>query len=121
MKIKSYKELIVWQKSFELSKVIYGLTKNFPLEEKFGLTSQMKRSAVSIPSNIAEGYARKSTKEYINFISIAFGSGAELETQILLAKSLNLAPGKELEIAEALLEEVMKMLNVLLKKIKSIS
>lgn len=78
MQIKSYKQLIVWQKSFELVKEIYNLTNNLPAEEKFGISSQIRRCAVSIPSNIAEGYARKSTKEYANFISIAFGSGAEL-------------------------------------------
>jgi four helix bundle protein len=81
----------------------------------------MRRCAVSIPSNIAEGYARKSTKEYANFISIAFGSGAELETQVLLAKSLGLASEVDFIKTENLLDEVMKMLNSLLKKIKSIS
>ena len=121
MQIKSYKQLIVWRKSFELVKEIYSLTNNFPPEEKFGIVSQMRRCAVSIPSNIAEGYVRKSTKEYANFISIAFGSGAELETQALLAKSLKLAPEVDFRKTESLLDEVMKMLNVLLKKIKAIS
>lgn len=121
MQIKSYKQLIVWQKSFELVKEIFNLTAAFPPEEKFGISSQMRRCAVSIPSNIAEGYARKSTKEYANFISIAFGSGAELETQILLAKSLNLAPEFNFSKLENLIDEVMRMLNVLLKKIESLS
>lgn len=120
MYIKSYKELIVWQKSFELVKEIYNLTKFFPKEEVYGTTSQMRRSAVSIPSNIAEGYGRKSTKSYAQFYSIAFGSALELETQILLAKDLNLAPKSKFNKAEVLLNEVSKMLNSMLTKIRKI-
>ncbi len=119
--MKSYKELTVWRKSFQLVLGAYKLTNVFPSEEKFGLVAQIRRAAVSIPSNIAEGYSRKSTKEYSNFISMAFGSGAELETQLLLAKSLKLTSEKNFQNVESLLEEVMKMLNVLLAKIKSIS
>lgn len=117
--INSYKELIVWQKSFELAKEIYSLTDKFPSREKFGIVLQIRRCAVSIPSNIAEGYARQSTKEYKNFISIAFGSGAELETQISLSKSLSLTEEVNFEKAEKLLNEVMRMLNVLLRKLST--
>lgn len=78
--INSYKDLIVWQKSFDLVRQIYQLTDNFPKMEIYGLTSQMRRAAISIPSNIAEGFVRKHTKEFSQFVSIAFGSGAELET-----------------------------------------
>lgn len=120
MYIKSYKELIVWQKSFELVKKIYALTKYFPKEEVYGITSQMRRSVVSSPSNIAEGYGRKSTKSYAQFYSIAFGSALELETQILLAKDLNLAPKSKFNKAEVLLNEVSKMLNSMLTKIRKI-
>ena len=119
MEIKSYKDLIVWQKSFNLVKEIYGLTNLFPAEEKFGLSSQMRREVISIPSNIAEGYARKSTKEYTNFISIAYASGAELETQLLLAKSLKFISEEEFKNVNCFIEETMKMLNGLLGKLKS--
>ena len=118
MEVKSYKDLIVWQKSFELVKEIYLLTKLFPKEELFGLSSQMRRAAVSIPSNIAEGSTRRYLKEYLNFLHIAFASGAELETQILLAKSLNLALEDNFRNSENLLNETMKMLNILIQKLK---
>ena len=87
--IKSYKNLIVWQKAFELSLLIYKITKGFPKEELYALTSQVRRAVISIPSNIAEGYCRQRKLEYIQFLQIAFASGAELETQLLIAKNLN--------------------------------
>lgn len=120
MYIKSFKELIVWQKSFELVKEVYILTKYFPKEEVYGITSQMRRASISIPSNIAEGYGRKSTKSYAQFYAIAFGSALELETQILLAKELNLAPGIKFKRVELLLGEVLRMLNVMHSKIRKI-
>jgi len=116
--INSYKDLIVWQKSFILVGEIYRLTNIFPKTELFGLINQIRRAAVAIPSNIAEGFSRKYRKEYIQFISVAYGSGAELETQILLAKELNFAPEKEFIAGLSLLSEVMKMLNTLLKKLR---
>lgn len=116
--IKSYKDLIVWQKAFILAKEIYRLTNLFPKTETYGLISQMRRCAISIPSNIAEGFARKYRKEYTQFISISFGSGAELETQLLLSKELKLASAEEFYKAERLLIEVMKMLNVMLQKLR---
>lgn len=93
--INSYKDLIVWQKSFELVIEIYKLTNLFPKSEIYGLVSQMRRCVVSIPSNIAEGFIRKHRKEYAQFISIAFGSGAELETQLLLSKELKFVSEEE--------------------------
>jgi len=111
--MNSYKDLIVWQKSIDLVVEIYRLTDLFPKSEIYGLTNQMRRSAVSIPSNIAEGYNRKHRQEYIQFIRIAFGSGAELETQIIIAKKLEFAPMADFEKTEKLLEEIMKMLNKL--------
>jgi four helix bundle protein len=109
--IKSYKELIIWQKSILLVKEVYILTGKFPSSELYGLISQMRRAAVSIPSNIAEGYGRKSPKEYAQFYSIAYGSALELETQSIIAKELNFLPFKYFVIVDKLLEEVLKMLN----------
>jgi len=111
--MNSYKDLIVWQKSIDLVVEIYRLTDLFPKSEIYGLTNQMRRSAVSIPSNIAEGYNRKHQQEYIQFIRIAFGSGAELETQIIIVKRLELVLSNRLKKVESLLVEVMKMLNKL--------
>ena len=111
--LNSYKDLIVWQKSIDLVVEIYRLTDLFPKSEIYGLTNQMRRSAVSIPSNIAEGYNRKHRQEYIQFIRIAFGSGAELETQIIIVKRLELVLSNRLKKVESLLVEVMKMLNKL--------
>lgn len=88
MYIKSFKQLIVWQKSILLVKEIYEITKKFPQNEMYGLVSQMRRSAVSLPSNIAEGYKRRGIKEYLQFLSIAEASSAELETQIIISKDL---------------------------------
>lgn len=115
--IKSYKDLVVWQKSFELVKSVYKLTENFPKEEIYGITSQIRRSSVSIPSNIAEGYSRKSRQEYTQFVRIAFGSGAELETQILLSRDLGFADKKEIDKVYNQLVEIMKMLNKLISSL----
>ncbi|MBI4130428.1 four helix bundle protein [Candidatus Roizmanbacteria bacterium] len=112
--MKSYKELTVWQKSFQLVLILYKITSKFPRDELYGLTSQIRRAAVAIPSNIAEGYARKFRKEYIQFLSIAYGSGAELETQLLLAKELGYLYENDYRTTSSLLEEVMKMLNKML-------
>ena len=86
MTVKSYRQLIVWQKAMELVKYIYDLTKKFPKEELYGLTSQIRRAAVSVPSNIAEGQGRDSTKEFLHHLSIAYGSLMETETQGLIAE-----------------------------------
>ena len=115
--LKSYKELIVWQKSIKLVKEIYILTENFPKEEIYGLSNQMRRAAVSMPSNIAEGYSRKNIKEYLQFLHISYGSGAELETQLIIAKDLY--KKSDYGIACSLLEEVMKMLNSIIQKLEN--
>ena len=112
--MQSYKELIVWQRSTELVVEVYKLTQKFPKEEMFGLISQMRRAAVSIPSNIAEGYARKHTAEYTQFLRIAFGSGAELETQLILSEKLRFANRAEVTKSTTLLNETMRMLNKLI-------
>jgi four helix bundle protein len=99
--IKSYKDLDIWKKGMDLSVLIYDITKRFPAEEKFGLISQMRRSAVSIPSNIEEGSARNSYKEFVKFLHVALGSLAELETQLLLATRLGyLEKDYQLQIEE---------------------
>ncbi len=117
-KIKDFKDLIVWQKSMELVVEVYRLIKQLPKEELFALSNQIRRSAISIPSNIAEGQARNSTKEFIHFISIAKGSKSELETQLLLCQNLRYIDTEDLEKSFTLLNEIGKMLNVLQKKLK---
>lgn len=109
--MQSYRDLIVWQKGMQLVTAIYKITEKFPKSEIFGLTSQMRRAAVSIPANLAEGYARKHRAEYLQFVRIAFGSGAELETHLDIAKNLGYVDQKDTTEAEALLGEVMRMLN----------
>lgn len=101
----------------ELVRLVYLLTEKFPKDELYGLRSQMERAAVAIPSNIAEGYLRRHRKEYVQFLSISLSSAAELETQILVCKSLNKFKQLDFKEAEALLEEVMKMLYVMINKI----
>ncbi len=112
--MESYRDLLVWQKSMKLARAVYNLTKLFPKEELYGITSQIRRAVISIPSNIAEGYSRKHRQEYSQFVRVAFASGAELETQLLLAKDLNFVSPKNFEQSESLLLEVMKMLNKLI-------
>ena len=112
----TYKDLIVWQKAVLLATKVYILTDSFPSEERYGLTSQMRRSAVSIPSNIAEGKLRGSGKEYRHFLLISFGSGGELETQIEVAKRLSKTKGSNYRDVDVLLNEVMRMLNVMISK-----
>ncbi|MFZ5800792.1 MAG: four helix bundle protein [Candidatus Omnitrophota bacterium] len=117
MKIESYKDLLVWQKSMVLVVEIYKLTKSFPKSELYGLTSQMRRAALAIPSNVAEGYRRRHTKEYLRFLTIANGSAAELETQICAAKSLEDTGDLDYSKVDNLLLEILKMLNVLISKL----
>lgn len=119
MIIHSYKDLVVWQRAIELVVEVYTLTAKFPKEEIYGLSSQIKRAAVSIPSNIAEGRFRGSRKDFANFIKIAYGSGAELETQLLIAKKLSFGGKLDYNKVEALLSEVMKMLNIMSQKLKA--
>lgn len=119
MTIKTYKELIVWQKAMDLVKEIYTLTEKFPKDELYGLRSQMERSAVSVPSSIAEGYLRRHRKEYIQYLSISLGSAAELETQILICKTITKFKHLNFTKAENLLDEVLKMLYVMIQKMNT--
>ena len=117
--IYSYKDLIVWQKSVELVVAIYKLTEKFPPAEVYGLTSPMRRAVISIPSNIAEGRRRGTRKDFRQFLVVAYSSGAELETQLEIAKKLPF--GKSLDYLEVdnLLLEVMKMLNKIVSTLKT--
>jgi len=116
--IRSFKDLDVWKKAIELVKKIYVATKGFPTDEIYGLSAQMRRSAVSIPSNIAEGKARYSRREYIQFLYIALGSVAELETQIVISKELGyLKTGVEEELFESI-DHIGKMLRNLIKSLR---
>lgn len=117
--MKSYRDLIVWQKSVKMVTLIYALLKIFPDDEKFGLISQIKRSAVSVPSNIAEGYGRNYTKDYSRFLQISRGSLYEMQTQFEIALNLKFIKKEDLEEIMNLSIEVEKMLNSLIKKLKS--
>lgn len=115
--MQSFRDLIVWQRSTDLVSEIYRVTKKFPKDELFALTNQMRRATVSIPANISEGYARKHRNEYLQFLRIAFGSGAELETYLVLSRNLGYLDSSELKKSEALLDEVMRMLNKLISSL----
>lgn len=117
--LKSYKELNVWQKAYQLCLNIYKATQDFPSEEKYGLTSQIRRAAVSVPSNIAEGYGRKSTKEYLQLLYIAYGSICELETQVLLSGDLRYIKAGALERLQQETGEVERMLKALIKSLEN--
>ncbi len=117
--INSYKDLIVWQRGMELVVAVYELSEQYPKSELYGLTSQTRRSAVSIPSNIAEGRRRGSKKEYCQFLIIAYGSGSELETQIEIAKRLPFSKGLQFDKVTKPLDEVMRMLNRIISSLRS--
>lgn len=118
MGVRSYKDLIVWQKSMLLVKEIFKITQSFPKSEMYGLSSQLRRASVAIPSNIAEGSGRRSKKELLQFYSIAYGSALETETQLLIAKDLGFAKTADFVTVEALLTEILKMLNAIMRNLK---
>lgn len=115
--VKSYQDLIVWQKAMNMVEMVYQATKGFPKEERYGLTNQVRRAAVSIPSNIAEGHARSSTAEFRNFLSIAQGSKAEVETQIQIAQRLLYISQEHAQEMLSILKEISKMLAALINKL----
>lgn len=117
--VKSFRDLIVWQKSYQLCLLVYKATRDFPKNEEFGLTSQLRRSAVSVPSNIAEGYNRKNRKEYIQFLYIAHGSLGELQTQILIVYDIGYCPEPKFREMYDLSDEVGKMLRGLIDSLGS--
>jgi four helix bundle protein len=116
--VRSFRDLTVWQKSMQLATCIYRLTQGFPREELYGLASQLRRAAVSVPSNIAEGHGRSGIPEYRNFLWIARGSNFEVQTQLEIAKSMNMGNPKLLDESESLSQEVGKMLFALLDRLK---
>ena len=117
MKVKQYRELIVWQKAMDLVVAVYRIVKLLPRTEDYALSSQMRRAVVSIPSNIAEGQSRNSTKEFANFLSIAKGSNAELETQIEIGVRLGYFHSDQVEVVLSLSSEVGRMLTTLIAKL----
>ena len=117
--IKTFRDLKIWQKGMELCKLIYNLTKEFPDDEKFGLISQMRRGSVSIPSNIAEGYGRRSTQDYIRFLQITMGSIYELQTQLELSYEFNYLSENGYHKVNDLLMEIERMLSSLILKLRN--
>ena len=115
--IKDYKDLEVWQLGKQLAKEAYRITKDFPKEELYGMTSQIRRAAISIPSNIAEGYGRKRTGDYARFLGIALGSACELETQILIADELGFMKSVD---AKEYMENILRERQMLIRLIQKI-
>lgn len=115
--IKSYRDLIVWQKALILVSAIYKISEAFPAREMYGLTSQIRRAAVSIPSNIAEGQARQHTGEFVHFLHIALGSLAEVDTQLELAVEMDFTSREQIETCNQQIEEIRKMLHVLIRSL----
>ena len=116
-RVDDYKDLIVWKRSIELAKSVYVLVRKLPREENYALSDQIRRSAVSIPSNIAEGYGRTSSKDYARFLSMARGSTYELETQLLLSQKLGYLKPDDIAHSLGLIKDVSKILTVILTKI----
>ena len=117
-KINSYQDLQVWQKAVDLCVEVYRLVKLLPKEEMYSLSDQMRRAVVSIPSNIAEGYTRKSTNEYLNFLSIANGSRTELETQLLICERINYLSEADTEKAFVLIDEIGAIIYHIMTKLR---
>ncbi|HEY5331070.1 MAG TPA: four helix bundle protein [Acidobacteriaceae bacterium] len=114
---ESYKDLLVWQRAIQMTLAIYRLTEGFPKDERFGLTSQLRRAGVSVASNIAEGYARATRGEYKQFLCMARGSNSEVQTQLVIARELGLGSPKLLDTAEGLSNEVGKMMAAILRNL----
>ncbi len=117
--INSYRDLVVWQKAMQLSLEIYAVTKGFPAEERFGLTNQLRRAAVSVPSNIAEGYGRGSQADYLRFLRTARGSLAEIDTQMLIAEGLHFVDHERYQQVLALVNECGRILAGLIRRLES--
>jgi four helix bundle protein len=117
-KIKNFKDLLIWQEGIEIVKDIYRLSSSFPKAELYGLSSQIRKCAVSIPSNIAEGFKRFYYKDYRRFLYIALGSAAELETQLVISEKLKYISNEEVQVIYVKLERLAKMITNLMKKLK---
>ncbi len=118
-KIQSYRDLKVWQAGIQLAKRCYQVTKGFPKEEMFGLTSQIRRAAVSIPANVAEGHGRESTGDYVHFLRIAQGSLKELETHLILSNEVELCTNARLMPLYAATDELGRMLRALIRALQA--
>ena len=119
VQINSFRDLVVWQKAMKMVEMVYAITKQFPPDERYALTSQLRRASVSVPSNIAEGYGRHSTADYVRFLQIALGSAYELETQLELSARLQFAGADEVKDALELCAEIEKMLVALSNKLRT--
>ena len=119
MEAKGYEQLNVWQKAMDLTVEIYGITKHFPREELYGITNQMRRAAVSIPSNIAEGHSRNRQKEFLKFLCIAKGSNAELFTQLLICERVGYISSSNIKPIKQLSQEIARMLTSLITRIEA--
>ncbi|MDY3068429.1 MAG: four helix bundle protein [Parabacteroides sp.] len=119
--MRNHKNLIVWQKSIKLVKRLYEVTNTFPKDEIYGITSQMRRSAVSIPSNIAEGFARSHDKELLHFLYISLGSASELETQLIICREINYLSAELFKEMMEMNSEVIRMLSSLIGKRRNIA
>ena len=116
--IQSYRDLKMWQKAKNFAVDIYKTTEKFPKEELYGITSQLRRASVSIPSNIAEGFRRKFPREKVQFLRMAYGSGAEIDTQLTIARELNYLEGARYDALSRELTEIMKIINVVINKLQ---
>jgi four helix bundle protein len=119
--VRNYKDLLVWEKAHRLTLDVYKITVVFPKEERYGLTSQIRRAAASIPANLAEGCGRRSDGEMARYVQIAMGSGAELSYHFLLAKDLGLIDGGEYETLNAGIGDIMRMLSALSGKLRNVA
>ncbi len=115
--LSSFKQLLIWQKSVEFAVEIYHITQSYPKSELFGLTDQLRRAAVAIPSNIAEGYTRGYRKEYVQFLKIAYSSTAECETQLIISQKINYLSEREFNRLSGYTEEIMKMIYTIIHKL----
>lgn len=116
--LRTFKELVAWQKAYQLCRKVYDVTRGFPAEERFGLSAQMRRAAVSVPSNIAEGYGRGSTRDYVRFLWTANGSLCELETHLLMAKDLGFAGESAVAAVLQDLAETERILAALIRSLR---
>jgi four helix bundle protein len=119
MTVQSYRELIAWQKAMDLVVEVYKATATFPSDERFGLTNQLRRASVSVPSNIAEGQGRGPTQDFVRFLGIARGSIQEVDTQLILASRLGFLPQDQYDRIAGLIVEVAKLINGLIRSIPS--
>ncbi len=119
MAVRSFKDLLVWQKAITLTTLVYRCTESFPRDERFGLTNQLRRAAVCIPSNIAEGYGRGTKRDYCYFLSVARGSNLEVQTQLIIAGNLKFGFSEQVRDASTSSEEIGWMLTGLRKKLRS--